>query len=97
MSAPTLAEAVAQYGRDAYLLTIANDSPHTSFVSVDLNGNVIACAVGKSAAKGLLYRLSSGSLFSGIHPPPRATISEAPERLGTTPTASRPTGVACGK
>ena len=36
MSAPTLAEAVAQYGRDAYLLTIANDSPHTSFVSVDL-------------------------------------------------------------
>ena len=42
MSAPTLAEAVAQFGRDAYLLTIANDGPHTSFVSVDLKGNVIA-------------------------------------------------------
>ena len=43
MSAPTLAEAVAQYGRDAYLLTIANDGPHTSFVSVDLKGNVYVC------------------------------------------------------
>ena len=53
MSAPTLAEAVAQYGRDAYLLTIANDGPHTSFVSVDLKGNVIACAIGKSAARNI--------------------------------------------
>jgi hypothetical protein len=53
MSAPTLAEAVAQYGRDAYLLTVANDGPHTSFVSVDLEGNVIACAVGKSAARNI--------------------------------------------
>ena len=51
MLAPTLAEAVAQYGRDAYLLTVANDGPHTSFVSVDLKGNVIACAIGKSAAR----------------------------------------------
>jgi hypothetical protein len=31
MSALTLAEAVARYGRDAYLLTIASDGPHTSF------------------------------------------------------------------
>ena len=53
MSAPTLADAVAQYGRDAYLLTVANDGPHTSFVSVDLKGNVIACAVGKSAARNI--------------------------------------------
>jgi hypothetical protein len=45
MPTPTVAEAVAQYGRGAYLLTIANDGPHTSFVSVDLKGNVIACAI----------------------------------------------------
>src|ERR1700741_804171 len=38
---PTLDEAVARYGRDAYLLTIADDGPHTSFVSVDLKGNVM--------------------------------------------------------
>ena len=44
---------VAQYGRDAYLLTIANDSPHMSLVSVDLKGNVIACAIGKSAARNI--------------------------------------------
>jgi hypothetical protein len=53
MTAPTLADAIAQYGPDAYLLTIANDGPHTSFVSVDLKGNVIACAVGKSAARNI--------------------------------------------
>ena len=53
MAAPTLAEAVAQYGRDAYLLTVADDGPHTSFVSVDLKGNVIACAIGKSAARNI--------------------------------------------
>jgi hypothetical protein len=50
---PTLAEAVAQYGRDAYLLTIADNGPHTSFVSVDLKGNVVACAIGKSAARNM--------------------------------------------
>ena len=53
MPAPTLAEAIAQYGRDAYLLTVASDGPHTSFVSVDLKGNVISCAVGKSAARNI--------------------------------------------
>jgi hypothetical protein len=53
MSALTLAEVVARYGRDAYLLTIASDGPHTSFVSVDLKGNVIACSIGKSAAKNI--------------------------------------------
>jgi hypothetical protein len=50
MSTPTLADALSQYGRDAYLLTMADDGPHTSFVSVDLKGNVIACAIGKTAA-----------------------------------------------
>ena len=53
MPAPTLAETIAQHGHDAYLLTIANDGPHTSFVSVDLKGNVIACAIGKSAARNI--------------------------------------------
>jgi hypothetical protein len=53
MPAPTLAEAVAHYGRSAYLLTIANDGPHTSFVSVDLKGNVITCTIGKSAARNI--------------------------------------------
>jgi hypothetical protein len=47
MSAATLAEAVVQYGRDAYQLTIADDGQHTSFVSIDLMGNVIECAIGK--------------------------------------------------
>jgi hypothetical protein len=53
MPAPTLPEAIAQYGREAYLLTVGKDGPHTSNVSVDLRGNVISCAVGASAARNI--------------------------------------------
>ncbi len=53
MAATTLSEAIAQYGRDAYLLTIAPDGPHTSFVTVDLRGNSLACEVGRSAARNI--------------------------------------------
>jgi hypothetical protein len=53
MAAPTLAEAISQYGREAYLLTVGKDGPHTSHVSVHLHGNVIACAIGASAAKNI--------------------------------------------
>ncbi|HMN38393.1 MAG TPA: hypothetical protein PKD49_11890 [Hyphomicrobium sp.] len=49
----TLSEAISQYGRDAYLLTIGKTGPHTSEVSVDLRGNVIGCAIGPSAAKNI--------------------------------------------
>ena len=62
MSTPTLAEALMQYGRDAYLLTMADDGPHTSFVSVDLKGNVITCAIGKTAARNIDGK-SNVSLF----------------------------------
>ena len=32
----TLAEAISHYGREAYLLTVAKDGPHTSNVTVEL-------------------------------------------------------------
>jgi hypothetical protein len=88
MSAPTLAEAVAQYGRDAYLLTIANDSPHTSFVSVDLKGNTIACAIGKSAARNIASR-PNVSLFW----PPREPGGYALVVNGTATGRREPSGV----
>ena len=53
MSVPTIAEAISQYGRDAYLLTVGKGGPHTSHVSVDLRGNVIGCAIGASAARNI--------------------------------------------
>lgn len=65
MPAPTLAEMIAEYGRDAYLLTISPDGPHTSFVSVNLAGNVIDCAVGKSAARNI----AEGPCVSLFWPP----------------------------
>jgi hypothetical protein len=89
MPAPTLAEAIAQYGRDAFLLTIANDGPHTSFVSVDLKGNVIACAVGKSAARNIA-REPNVSLFW----PPREPGGYALVLNGTAIGRHEPSGVA---
>src|SRR5215468_5011236 len=88
MPAATLAEAVAQYGRDAYLLTVANDGPHTSFVSVDLKGNVIACAVGKSAARNIASK-PNVSLFW----PPREPGGYALVVNGTATGRREPSGL----
>src|SRR5262249_24187271 len=49
----TLTDAITQYGRDAYLLTVGKDGPHTSQVSVSLRGEVIGCTIGASAAKNI--------------------------------------------
>ena len=54
MSAPTIAEAISQYGCDAYLLTVGKDGPHTSHVSAHLRGSVIDCTIGTSAARNIL-------------------------------------------
>jgi hypothetical protein len=88
MSALTLAEVVARYGRDAYLLTIASDGPHTSFVSVDLKGNVIACSIGKSAAKNIASK-PNVSLFW----PPRDPGGYALVLNGTATGGREPSGV----
>ncbi len=53
MSAPTIVEAMSQYGRDAYLLTVGKGGPHTSHVSVNLRCHVIGCAIGASAARNI--------------------------------------------
>ena len=52
----TLAEAIAHYGRDAYLLTVANDGPHTSNVTVELRGNSIGCYLSGSAARNIAHQ-----------------------------------------
>jgi hypothetical protein len=79
---------VAQYGRDAYLLPIANDGPHTSFVSVDLKGNVIACAIGKSAARNIASK-PNVSLFW----PPREPGGYALVLNGTATGWHEPSGL----
>ena len=49
----TLADAISHYGREAYLLSVAKDGPHTSHVTIELRGGSIACAVGASAANNI--------------------------------------------
>lgn len=53
MTAPKLSEALSEYGPEAYLLTVGKDGPHTTPVSVQLDGNVIGCNIGPSAAKNI--------------------------------------------
>ena len=53
MPISTLAEAISHYGHDAYLLTVAQDGPHTSHVTIELRASNIGCAVGASAARNI--------------------------------------------
>ncbi len=53
VAAPALADVIAEYGCNAYLLTVAEKSPHTSFVSVTLESGVLRCVLGNSAAKNI--------------------------------------------
>ena len=52
----TLAEAISHYGHEAYLLTVANDGPHTSNVTINLHGNSIGCSLGGSAARNIAHQ-----------------------------------------
>ena len=58
----TLAEAISHYSREAYLLTVAKDGPHTSNVTIELRDGCIGCNVGVSAAKNIA-REPNVSLF----------------------------------
>ena len=58
----TLAEAISHYGHDAFLLTVAQDGPHTSYVTIELRDRSIGCAVGESAARNIA-REPNVSLF----------------------------------
>ena len=73
MPDPTLADALDEYGPEAYLLTVSKTGPHTSQVSVRLNGGVIDCALGASAAKNIAVE-PNVSLF---WPPREAGCSSA--------------------
>jgi hypothetical protein len=53
MTAPTLSEALSQYGNQAYLITVGSTVPHTSNVLIKLRGNNIDCVVGPNAAKNI--------------------------------------------
>jgi hypothetical protein len=39
MQIRTRTEAISHYGHDAYLLTVAQDGPHTSHVTIELRGS----------------------------------------------------------
>ena len=66
MPIQTLAEAISDYGREAYLLTVAKDGPHTSNVTIELRDGCIGCNLGASAARNIAHQ-PNVSLF---WPPP---------------------------
>ncbi|MCA8927334.1 MAG: pyridoxamine 5'-phosphate oxidase family protein [Alphaproteobacteria bacterium] len=53
MSETRLADAISQYGREAYLLTVSETGPHTSSVRVDLDGETVTCVLGRSAGRNI--------------------------------------------
>ncbi len=83
----TLTDAISQYGREAYLLTIADDGPHTSSVEIDLHDGIIGCAIGNSAAKNIARHPNVSLFWPPAEPGGYAMISN-----GTAVTQSRPTG-----
>lgn len=87
MPAPKLEDAISQYGRDAYLLTISATGPHTSSVTVELHGNVVTCLLGSSAAKNVT-RDPNVSLFW----PPQEKGGYALILNGTASETKRPGG-----
>jgi hypothetical protein len=50
----TLAGAISHYGHQAYLLTVAQDGPHTGHVTIELRGGCIGQAPGPTTATGLV-------------------------------------------
>jgi len=87
MTIRTLAEALSHYGREAYLLTIAKDGPHTSQVSVDLRDGRIDCEIGKSAARNIARDPNVSLFWPATEPSGYAMIVN-----GTAVEHHRPTG-----
>ena len=88
----TLAEAISQYGPEAYLLTVAQDGPHTSNVTVELRGDCIGCALGASAFRNIAQAPNVSLFWPPVEPGGYALIVN-----GTAASEQRPTGVATAK
>jgi hypothetical protein len=88
MPISTLTEAISHYGRDAYLLTVANDGPHTSHVTIELRDSSITCAVGASAAKNIARQPNVSLFWPPTQPGDYALIVN-----GAAAGECRPTGV----
>jgi hypothetical protein len=85
----TLAEAIAHYGQEAYLLTVSTGGPHTSNVTIDLRGNGIGCNVGASAAKNIEHEPNVSLFWPPTEPGGYALIVN-----GTASTTRQLTGIA---
>ncbi len=53
MTETTLKNALKDYGLEAYLITVGDDGPHTSNVTVELKGSILNCSLGRSGQKNI--------------------------------------------
>lgn len=84
----TLAEAISHYGREAWLLTVAKDGPHSSPVTIELRDGNIACALGASAANNIAHQPNVSLFWPPTEPGGYALIVN-----GAATGERRPTGV----
>lgn len=87
MSAQTLSDAISQYGREAYLLTVGASGPHTSHVSIALRSGTIDCAIGGSAARNIKAQPNASRFWPPTEPGGYAMIVN-----GTAATRQKPNG-----
>jgi drug/metabolite transporter (DMT)-like permease len=87
MSIRTLAEAISHYGRNAHLLTVATDGPHTSPVTIELRGSSIGCAVGTFAAENIARDPNVSLFWPPTEPGGYALIINGAAASGRMPTS----------
>lgn len=91
MQAPRLEDAIAQYGNEAFLLTVGTGGPHTSSVRVELHGDRVTCELGRSAGRNIAAEPQVSLFWPPLEKGGYALIvngtASAVEPAGDTPTA----------
>ena len=86
MQIRTLAEAISHYGREAYLLTVAKDGPHTGNVTIELRDGCIGCNVGASAGKNIAHQPNVSLFWPPTEPGGYALIINGKAAAGAVTT-----------
>ena len=82
MEVRTLAEAIQRYGREAYLLSVAPDGPHTSSVTIYFRDGSVFCALGPSASKNIAREPNVSLFWPPLAPGGYAMILNGTASLG---------------
>ena len=78
----SLASAIKDYGAEAYLFTVGEKGPHTSVVSVDVDGKELRLAIGRTARGNVQTNRTVSVLWPAKQPGGYSIIVNGEVRLG---------------